>query len=208
MSDVIWIKLYIDLFENVKIKNLDALPKADTYFRIWINLLILAGKTNNKGFIYFSEDRPYTNQSLAIVMNRSKKVVAEAISLFEEFKMIEIENGFIKIINWSKYQSLDKLDAIRENNRNAKRRQRSKQAANVTDNVTDMSSKSRTCHDTELELDLEVEKDKEKDKEKIRQNKEKDKEKTKKFTVHSRAKEERDDVHEPLSESSGRTTLH
>ena len=204
MSDVKWIKLCIDLFENVKIKNLDALPKADTYFRIWINLLILAGKTNNKGFIYFSEDRPHTNQSLAIVMNRSKKVVAEAITLFEEFNMIEIEDGYIKILNWSKYQNLAKLDAIRENNRNAKRRQRSKQDVHVTD----MSLKCHTSHETELDLDLELDLNKEKDKEKIRQNKEKDKENTKKLAVNSRAKEEKDDVHEPLSESSGRTNLH
>jgi len=165
MNDLQWIKLCVDLFDNPKIRNLDTLPKGDTYFRIWINLMVLAGKINNQGLVYFNQDRPHTMKTLAAVLLKPEKVVTEAVQLFEEMRMIRVKEGFIMILNWEKYQSLAKLDVIRENNREAKRRQRERQAALVSD----MSMKCHTCHDTELELDLELEKDKRKDKEKIKQ---------------------------------------
>jgi len=59
MNDLQWIKLCVDLFDNPKIRNLDTLPKGDTYFRIWINLMVLAGKINNQGLVYFNQDRPH-----------------------------------------------------------------------------------------------------------------------------------------------------
>ena len=169
MASISWVKLNIGIFENVKIKNLDVLPLGDTYFRIWINLLVLAGKTNDGGLVYFTSERPHTNKTLAAVLNKPVKIVAESILLFQEFKMIEVENGFITILNWEKYQNLAKLDILRENGRDTKRRQRERQATNVQEK----SLKSHSCHDTALALalavDKEEEKDKEKDKEKIKQ---------------------------------------
>ena len=156
MASISWVKLNIGIFENVKIMNLDSLPKGDTYFRIWINLLVLAGKTNDGGLVYFTSERPHSNKTLAAVLNKPVRVVSEAISLFQEFKMIENNNGIIKILNWEEYQNLAKLDAIRENNREAKRRQRERQEALVND----MSMKSQSCHDTALALALDKEKDK------------------------------------------------
>lgn len=166
MASISWVKLSIDIFENVKIMNLDTLPKGDTYFRIWINLLVLAGKTNDSGLVYFTAEKPHSTKSLAAVLKKPVKVVSDAISLFQEFKMIEVRNGFITILNWEEYQNLAKLDAIRENNRDAKRRQRDRQAANVEEK----SLKSHLGHDTALALALDKEKDKEKDKENMKDN--------------------------------------
>lgn len=175
MASISWVKLSIGIFENVKIKNLDTLPKGDTYFRIWINMLVLAGKTNNQGLVYFSSEKPYTNKTLAAVLVKPVKIVAEAITLFQELKMIEIQDGYIKILNWEEYQNLAKLDVLRENGREAKRRQREKQATLVEE----MSSKCQISHD--IALALAKEEDKEKDKEKK-------KDKTKKLADNSRAK--------------------
>lgn len=177
MTDLQWIKLHVDLFDNPKIRNLDTLPKGDTYFRIWINLMVLAGKINNQGLVYFHPDRPHTMKTLAIVLLKPEKIVAESIQLFEAMHMIELKDGYIMILNWEKYQNLARLETIRGNNREAKRRQRERQAALVND----MSLKCHPCHATELELDLDLEKDKEKDKEKK-------KDKTKKLADNSRAK--------------------
>jgi predicted phage replisome organizer len=173
MASISWVKLNIGIFENVKIKNLDTLPKGDTYFRIWINLLVLAGKTNNQGLVYFSSEKPYTNKTLAAVLIKPVKIVTEAITLFQELNMIEIQDGYIKILNWEEYQNLAKLDVLRENGREAKRRQREKQAALVEE----MSSKCQISHDTALALALDKEKDKEKKKDK-----------TKKLADNSRAR--------------------
>lgn len=180
MTDLQWIKLHVDLFDNPKIRYLDTLPKGDTYFRIWINLMVLAGKINNQGLVYFHPDRPHNMKTLATVLLKPEKVVAEAIQLFEEMHMIQMKDGYIMILNWEKYQNQARLEVIRENNREAKRRQRDRQAALVSD----MSLKCHPCHATELELDLELEKDKEIQ----RKDKEKDKAKTKKLAEHSRAK--------------------
>lgn len=51
MAQVQWLKLYIDIFDNEKIKKLLRNRDGDSYFRAWIQLLILAGKSNNKGAV-------------------------------------------------------------------------------------------------------------------------------------------------------------
>lgn len=44
MADITWIKLKTDMFENDKIKLIEALPDADTIIVIWVKLLAAAGR--------------------------------------------------------------------------------------------------------------------------------------------------------------------
>lgn len=178
MANISWVKVNSDIFQHRKIKQIRCLPDGDSLALIWIQLLCLAGNTNDTGLVYFAENVPYTSEMLSVELIHPIQRIEEALRVFQKYRMIEVQNKVISIVNWEKYQSLAKLDAIREVNRKAKRRQRERQAALVND----MSLKCHPCHATELELDLELEKDKEKEKEKK-------KDKTKIVNLNSRAKD-------------------
>ena len=62
MSEVKWIKLRIDMFDDEKIKIIQSMPEGDSMCMIWIKLLTLAGKTNDRGYIYISDNLPYTDE--------------------------------------------------------------------------------------------------------------------------------------------------
>ena len=71
MAQVQWLKLYIDIFDNEKIKKLLRNRDGDSYFRAWIQLLILAGKSNNKGAVLLGENIPMSLEDLAKVMHKT-----------------------------------------------------------------------------------------------------------------------------------------
>lgn len=169
-SEVKWIKLSTDIFNNRKIKQIEQMPDGDSLIVIWIKLLILAGKTNHDGSVYFTEDIPYTDQLLSVQFNRSLSTIQLALSTFERFGMIEIVNDLILVSNWEKYQSVDGLDKIREQNRLRQQRSRerkkllsgsideSSRDSNVTDNVT-VTQSSYSISNTSPSLSLEEDKD-------------------------------------------------
>ena len=141
MADVKWIKVYTEMFkDNRKIKDIEAMPKGDTFIVIWFKLLLLAGEINDGGAIYVVPGKAYTDGGLANELRRPVKVVKAALDLFCEYNMIVITDGIPYIKNWGKYQNEDKLTEIKEQNRirQANYKQRKKLSkSNVTDNVTD-----------------------------------------------------------------------
>ena len=170
MAEVKWIKLSTDIFDNRKIKQIESLPDGDAIVVIWLKILILAGQTNEDGFLYFVKDIPYTDQILATQFDRSLSLVQLALKTFETFGMIEIVNDVIKVSNWERYQSVDKMAEIREYNRLAQQRSREKRKLlqSVNDNVNDMSMTSQPCQDIDIDIDkdIDIEIDKESKKKK------------------------------------------
>lgn len=145
MSEVKWIKLSTNMFDDEKIKLIETMPDADTILVIWVKLLAQAGKTNATGYIYLNENIPYTDEMLATIFNRPIATVRLALKAFEQFGMIEInEDNFICVANWEKHQNLAGLEKIREQTRQrvAKHReQKSISFSNVTvtrSNATDI----------------------------------------------------------------------
>ena len=65
MSDVTWIKLTTDMFDNRKIKHLRRLPDGNNIVLIWVMLLTMAGRCNSSGMIFLTENIPYTPKMLA-----------------------------------------------------------------------------------------------------------------------------------------------
>ncbi|GLY11369.1 phage replisome organizer N-terminal domain-containing protein [Pseudobacillus badius] len=163
MSEVKWIKLSTQMFEDEKIRLIESLPEADTILIIWIKLLSQAGKTNANGYIYLSENIPYTDEMLATIFNRPITVVRMALKTFQDFGMIEIsDNHFISISNWEKHQNVAGLDKIREQTRQRVARHREKlrlESGNATSNVTVTKGNAT---EEELEEDKDLDKDKEK----------------------------------------------
>ncbi|MFX3674698.1 MAG: phage replisome organizer N-terminal domain-containing protein [Paenisporosarcina sp.] len=167
MSDVKWIKLSMKMFEDEKIKLIEQMPEADTMLVIWIKLLSQAGKSNDHGYIYLSENIPYTDEMLSTIFNRPLNVVRMALGVFRQFGMIEIdEDNFISICNWEKHQNVAGLDKMREQARLRKQKERERKKLELPQpcHVTVTSSHAT---DIELELELELDIDKERDKENV-----------------------------------------
>lgn len=167
MAGVKWIKIVTDVFNNRKIKQIEAMPDADAILVIWFKILCLAGNINDGGFITITKDIPYTEEMLANEFRRPLSTVRLAMNIFERYGMIEVVDDVLKVSNWEKYQSIDRLAELKEYNRLAKQRERQKKR--LTANVNDMSMTCQQCQDTDIDIDkdkdIELEKEKEKEKE-------------------------------------------
>ena len=117
MSSVKWIKINIDMFDDEKIKIIQAMPEGDSLLVVWIKLITLAGKTNDGGYIYIAENMPYTEEMLSTIMNKPINTIRLALSTFLSLKMIEEDTKGIYLINFEKHQSLDKMEKLKEQNR-------------------------------------------------------------------------------------------
>lgn len=135
MAEVSWIKLSTNIFSNRKVALLLNERDGDTYFRIWIQLLTIAGQCNSNGKLIIGENSPLNVQQLSKILGKSIKKVGEILNKFIELKMLIFENNCYEIRNWVKYQSADKLEEIRKNNRERQRkfREKSRTQANVTE---------------------------------------------------------------------------
>lgn len=128
MGDVKWIKLLTEMFDDEKIKLIEAIPEADMILVIWIKLLTLAGKKNMNGYIFLTENIPYTDEMLSTLFDRPLNTIRLALGTFKNFGMIHYsENGRIKISNWEKHQNIVGLDKIREQGRLRQEKFREKQ---------------------------------------------------------------------------------
>ena len=91
MNNIKWIKISCDLFDDEVIKVIEKMPEADSIIVIWLKLLISAGKTNDKGFVYFKKEIPYTDEMLSAVFNRPLNTIRLAIKTFEiDYETIHI----------------------------------------------------------------------------------------------------------------------
>ena len=137
MADLQWLKLSTNFFDNNKIKLLESENDGDTLIRIWIQLLTIAMKCNYQGKLSITEDKPMTIIEISKIMGKSKKKIEKTLNIFQELQMIVIEDKFYKIKNWSKYQSVDRLEEIRLQNCKRQQKYREKKRSEIgKNNVT------------------------------------------------------------------------
>lgn len=161
MSEIKWIKITTDIFDDEKICLIDALPDPDAILVIWFKILTLAGKHNSNGLLMMTDKVHYTDEMLATIFRRPLNIVRMAIGVFEQFGMIEIIDGIISLPNWEKHQNVDGMEKIKEQTRNrvAKYRKKQKNLAlgNVTGNVTVTDGNALDKElDKELDKDIEI----------------------------------------------------
>lgn len=157
MSEVKWIKIVTDLFEDEKILLIETMPKADSIIVIWFKLLCLAGKQNNNGMLLVNNQIPYDYKMLASVFKRKETLVKQALEIFEKYGMIEIINEVVAISNWEKHQNIEGMDKIRQQTKNRVQKYREKQKEkikNVSCNVT-VTQSNETEKEEEKEIDKE-----------------------------------------------------
>ena len=159
MSEIKWIKITTDIFDDEKICLIDALPDHDAILVIWFKILALAGKHNRNGLLMMSDKVHYTDEMLATIFRRPLNTVRMALGIFEQFGMVEIIDGIIALPNWEKHQNIDGMEKIKQQTRNRVARHREKQknlalGGNVTCNVTvTESNATEEDRDKDKELD-------------------------------------------------------
>lgn len=160
-SDVKWIKITTDIFDDEKMLMIEALPSADSIIVVWFKLLTFAGKQNNDGVFVMNNRIAYTDEMLASIFRRDINVVRFALETFERFGMIDIIEGVVTIPNWNKHQTLDSYEKKKERDRIYSAERRAKQRLLISAN--EKSSDSRlTSNDKSLSVAIsEEEKEKE-----------------------------------------------
>ncbi|HGA1135143.1 TPA: phage replisome organizer N-terminal domain-containing protein, partial [Streptococcus suis] len=113
-SEIKWIKIVTDIFDDEKILLIESLPEADTIIVVWFKLLTLAGKQNYGGVLMMNDRVHYTDEMLSTLFRRPLNTVRAALQTFEQFGMIEIINNAITIPNWEKHQSVESMERVRE----------------------------------------------------------------------------------------------
>ncbi len=127
MSDVKWIKITTDIFDDEKILLIESLPDADAIIVIWFKLLCLAGKMNNSGVFMMNNRIAFTDKMLATIFRRKESTVQLALSTFAAYGMIEVIDDVITIPNWGKHQNLDSIESKNEYMREYMKEYRKKQ---------------------------------------------------------------------------------
>jgi predicted phage replisome organizer len=122
------------MFEDDKIDFICSLPEADALIVIWIRLLTMAGKCNAGGYVFLTENIPYTEEMLAHKFRKPVNIVKLALETFRKLGMIEDIDNKIFITNFEKHQNIDALEKIKEQTRKrvAKHREKLKLERNVT----------------------------------------------------------------------------
>ncbi|HFX3741544.1 TPA: phage replisome organizer N-terminal domain-containing protein [Enterococcus faecium] len=165
MAEISWIKLKTTMFDDEKIRLIQAVPESDAIIVIWIRLLVLAGKTNDDGLIYIQRNMPYTEEMLATLFGKNVNTVRLALTTLANFNMIDLSSdGLIAISNWEKHQNIEGMDKVRLKNaeRNRKYRERKRQERLKLEN--DVSVTSRDGTDKDIEEDKDIDKEEKKGK--------------------------------------------
>lgn len=115
MAEISWIKVDPRSFDDNKIRLISKMPQGDMILCTWFRLLFEAGKNNDNGYIYVNKDIPYTCDMLSSLFDKSVKKIKLALKTLKDFMMIDIEeNNFIKITNWEKYQNVEQMNSLRD----------------------------------------------------------------------------------------------
>lgn len=152
MKGVSWIKIATDIFDDEKILLIEQLPEADSLIVIWFKLLSMAGKTNNNGVFMLTDRIAYTEEMLAAIFRRPINTVRLALDTFEKFGMIVRVENVLTIPNWVNYQNADKLEKIREQNKERQRRFKERHSGVLIEDNTE------EIEDTEENIELKEEK--------------------------------------------------
>ena len=154
MSRVKWVKLWVGINDDEKMKLIDGMENRDVIFYIWIRLIIQAGKNNSKGDIFLAENMPYTKEMLSVIFNRPIEQIEAALKILVDLRMIEVnDSNFIKILNWEKHQNIEGLEKIREQTRKRVEKYREKNKCNA-----DVTEQKKSEIENKNEIKIEVEK--------------------------------------------------
>lgn len=142
MSDVKWIKITTDMFDNRKIKYLRKLPEGNNIVLIWVMLLTMAGRCNANGMIFLTENIPYTAKLIADELDFEENTVALAIEALTRLGMLCVIDETLVITNWAEYQNVDSMERLRDQTR--------QRVAKYRENQKKLAARQTDCEDVTL----------------------------------------------------------
>lgn len=155
-DNVQWIKFKVGTFDGNSFKRIKrakiegVMNFRDKLTAVWFELLDLAGKVNNEGLLYSNEMAFKSYDDIAIAIDRTEEEVKMCINWFIENEMLDITDNIYLISNWSKYQNVEGLEKIREQNRERQARFREKQKQVL------LETKDKDFKDKDKELDKDI----------------------------------------------------
>lgn len=90
MGQVGWIKISTDIFSNRKIKILLKEKDGDTYFRLWIQILTIAGECNRNGGLYISDNVPFKIEDFTNIIGKSSQNFYESFQKIYRFRYADL----------------------------------------------------------------------------------------------------------------------
>ncbi|MDF2952121.1 MAG: hypothetical protein K0S18_1704 [Anaerocolumna sp.] len=157
MAEVKWIRINTDMFNNAKIKYLRTLPDGNNVILIWVMLLTIAGRCNSNGFIFLTENIPYTTKMLSDELDFEENTIILALNSLASLNMIQKKEESIFITGWEEHQNILGLEKIKEQTRNRVAKHRENQRV-IDSNVT-VTLPVTQCNATDIDKDKEVDKD-------------------------------------------------
>lgn len=139
MTEVKWIKITTDMFDNRKIRYLRRLPDGNNIVLIWVMLLTIAGRCNSGGKIFLTEDIPYTRKMLADELDFKENTIKTALQALEQLNMVVTDGAFFSVVGWEEHQNTEGMEKLRAQNRVRQKKwydkQKDRPAPNVSPNV-------------------------------------------------------------------------
>jgi len=137
MSDISWIKLKTNTFDDPKMKIVNNMPEGDAIQNLFIRLICLAGEQNNDGSVTFDNDLDQgLDEQISAWCNKELNKVRLAITILQKLKMINIKDKVIYIVNFEKHQNIEGMERIRQQTNKRVERWREKQKKLLVETVT------------------------------------------------------------------------
>lgn len=159
-----WLKLKEDFFRQKEIKKLRKLAGGDTYTIIYLKMLLLAIKNENK--LYFEGVEDNFSDELALELDEDEGNVSMTLAFLQKHDLIEVVNDeeyFLpqaKILTGSESESAARVRKHRKKLEDEKK-DLLQCNTHVTDSNKNVTTELELEKELELELDLELEKEKE-----------------------------------------------
>jgi len=100
MPRLFWIKIWTEEWLDGSIRE----QLTPTERSIWVDLLVMAGRSRNPGIVQSNPDTPYSHDYLANRFRVSHQELNTALENFIKQGRIHENTKGIEIINWHKYQ--------------------------------------------------------------------------------------------------------
>ncbi len=114
MTDVKWIKMPVDFFEQMSARVILKMELGDRILLIWIKLLCLAGRANRGGAIISEGGKAVGVKMLPLILDEDENVICNAVVTLKKLGLICEKKGAIYIIGFDEEQSLDELNRQKE----------------------------------------------------------------------------------------------
>lgn len=122
-----WRKDYSGFFDTQEAHFIDAMANADSIYTLFFRLQALAVKCGCAGKLLFHEQVPYSDDMLMAETHSSSPVAfRQAMQPLINFGLVTFEDGIYAIADWEYNQNALAIDAMREENRARKARERAR----------------------------------------------------------------------------------